>query len=158
MKTLIIYGTKFDSTKAVAEQIAKRLENVTLLNSKNFRTIKSIQEFDQIVIGTNVMMGMFNGNIKRFSRKFNKILATKEVYGFVLGSNQAMAEQYTTKLKKITNAKHTVFLGGVIDPSKAKGLYKKMMENVLLSFKENNQPIPTIDQNSLEEFINIIKK
>ncbi|HNZ50254.1 MAG TPA: flavodoxin domain-containing protein [Bacilli bacterium] len=154
--TLIIYGTKFNSTKKVAEIIKDKTPNSTIMSKLEFRKLKNLNDYSRIIIGTNVIMGTFNGAIKKFIRKHHKVLITKTVYGFILGSNIAMAAKYEAKLQKITNAKQVVFVGGIINPTLAKGLYKKMMEGVLLSLKENKQPVPSINYSMLNQFINRI--
>ncbi|MGD9604883.1 MAG: flavodoxin domain-containing protein [Bacilli bacterium] len=156
ISTLIIYGTKFNATKKVAETIQEKTPNSVIMNNKEFRKLKNLENFDKIIIGTNIIMGMFNGGIKKFIRKHHKCLVNKTVYGFILGSNKQMAPQYEIKLKKITHAQEVVFMGGIIDPTLAKGLYKKMMESVLISLKENNEPVPSIDYSALNSFINKI--
>lgn len=154
--TLIIYGTKFNSTKKVAELINEKIPNSIIMDNREFRKLKNLHDYSQIIIGTNITMGAFHGSIKKFIRKHHKSLLNKTVYGFILGSNLNMASKYEAKLQKITNAKQVCFVGGIIDPSLAKGLYKKMMESVLLSLKENNLPVPSINYTVLYNFINKI--
>lgn len=153
MKTLIVYGTKFGSTKKIAEQISEKIDGSVALDSKDFKALKNIDEYGRVIVGTNIIMGALNPNIKRFLRKHRKSLLHKEVFGYVLGSNYAFEQRYLDKLMKLMNSRDVVFLGGIIDPSKAKGFYRNIINGVLISMKENNQPLPSINYPKLEAFI-----
>jgi menaquinone-dependent protoporphyrinogen IX oxidase len=153
MKTLITYGTKFGSTKKIAELITGKIENSVLVDSKDLKTLKSIEEYGRVIVGTNIIMGALNANVKRFLRKHRKSLLHKAVFGYVLGSNYACEQKYLDKLMKLMASRDVVFLGGVIDPSQAKGFYRNIINGVLISMKENNQPLPSINYPKLEAFI-----
>jgi len=137
----------------IAEQIFEKIEGSVVVDSKDLKALKSIDEYGRVIVGTNIIMGALNANVKRFLRKHRKSLLHKAVFGYVLGSNYACEQKYLDKLRKLMASRDVVFLGGVIDPSQAKGFYRNIINGVLISMKENNQPLPSINYPKLEAFI-----
>ncbi len=86
MKTLIVYGTRYGATEGTSEEIGKILReegfDVTVINAKKEK-IKSISEFDLIILGTGLQMGRWTGEAEDFLKKFKTQLETKKFAIFV---------------------------------------------------------------------------
>ncbi len=71
-KVLIIYGTRYGSTKEISEKIAEILGEkqlgLTLVNISE-GDVPSLREFDGVLIGTGIRIGKWTKKIKKFVKK-----------------------------------------------------------------------------------------
>jgi menaquinone-dependent protoporphyrinogen oxidase len=85
-KALIVYGTRTGTAGITAQEIAQTLQKQGLetkvVNAKKEK-IKSIAEYDLIVVGSGIQIGRWTGEPEDFLKKFQKELATKKVALFV---------------------------------------------------------------------------
>jgi menaquinone-dependent protoporphyrinogen oxidase len=85
-KALIVYGTRTGTAAITAQEIAQMLQKqgleANVVNAKKEK-IKSIDEYDLIVVGSGIQMGRWTGEPEDFLKKFRKELATKKVALFV---------------------------------------------------------------------------
>ena len=88
MKTLIVYGTRYGSTAAISEEIAKVLRDeslgfdVKVMSAKKER-IMDISEYQLVVVGSGLQMDKWTGEADDFLKRFRKDLAQKKVAIFV---------------------------------------------------------------------------
>lgn len=85
-KVLIVYGTRTGTAAITAQEIAQTFQKqnieVKLVNVKKEK-IKTITEYDLIVVGSGIQMGRWTGESEDFLKKFQKELASKKVALFV---------------------------------------------------------------------------
>ncbi len=158
-KVLIVYGTRYGSTEEISQYIADILEkdgfNTTLLNLKGLDPKKNptLTEYDGILIGSGIKIGMWTKDAKKFL-EINKEFLKKSKIGVFVSSGDAgnsekiskAREDYIEKIlaeKEITANIYDAF-GGVIDLSKSSRigyLAKKMIKMVA-----KNDPNIKIDE------------
>jgi menaquinone-dependent protoporphyrinogen oxidase len=87
-KVLIAFTTWAGSTHQVSEKIAKDLINenlqITVLPAKE---VKSINEYQVVVLGTPIHAGQTTGDFNRFLNKYHNELASKKIAIFVVCFN-----------------------------------------------------------------------
>ena len=85
-RVLVTYASKYGSTKEVAETIGRILQEkfltVEIIPSKE---VKSLQNYDGIVIGTPVYAGSLLSDTKKFLSRFQTDLGSVPTALFVLG-------------------------------------------------------------------------
>lgn len=85
-KALIVYGTRTGTAAITAQEIAQTLQKqgieTKVVDAKKEK-IKSINEYDLIVVGSGIQMGHWTGEPEDFLKKFQKELTAKKVALFV---------------------------------------------------------------------------
>lgn len=86
MKALVVYGTRTGTAAITAQDIAQTLQNqgmeTKVVDAKKEK-IKSITEYDLIVVGSGIQMGRWTGESEDFLKRFQKELIAKKVALFV---------------------------------------------------------------------------
>ncbi len=107
LKALVVYGTRTGTVAITAQEIAQTLQKqgieAKVLNAKKEK-IKSIAEYDLIVVGSGIQMGRWTGETEDFLKKFRSQLATKKVALFV-NCGSAVEKLNLDKPEIATNAK-----------------------------------------------------
>ena len=89
-KVLILYGTRFGTTKGISDEIEKVVKdngittesyNLTEVNHKN---IPPLDQYDGIIIGTGIKMGMWTKVVKNFFKKRKEELKQKQNSGVIV--------------------------------------------------------------------------
>lgn len=94
MKKLIVYTSKTGTTEKCIKNISEKLKDITIVNLDK-RDI-DIDEYDLIIIGTSIRMGMINKKVKKFINKNFHILMNKNVAYFICcGFNENWKQYYT---------------------------------------------------------------
>lgn len=81
MKTSIIYASKTETTKKCANILKEKLNDVDIANIKSLNI--DINNYDLIIIGTPIRMGLIDKNIKKFLINNLDILKTKKTAYFI---------------------------------------------------------------------------
>jgi menaquinone-dependent protoporphyrinogen oxidase len=85
-KALIVYGTRTGTAAITAQEITQTLQNqgieTKLVDAKKEK-IRSITEYDLIIVGSGIQMGRWTGEPEDFLKKFQKELTSKKVALFV---------------------------------------------------------------------------
>lgn len=106
-KALVVYGTRTGTAEITAQEIAQTLQGkgieVRVVNAKKEK-IKSIAEYDLIVVGSGIQVGRWTGEPEDFLKKFQKELAAKKLALFV-NCGSAVDKLNTDKPEKATDAK-----------------------------------------------------
>ncbi len=85
-KALVLYGTRTGTAAVTAQEIAQVLQRKgfeTKLADAKKEKIRSIAEYDLIVVGSGIQIGRWTGEPEDFLKKFQKELAAKKVGLFV---------------------------------------------------------------------------
>lgn len=81
MKTLIIYASKTTTTKKCANLLKEKLNDVDISNIKSLNI--DINNYDLIIIGSPIRMGLIDKNIKKFLINNLDILKSKKAAYFI---------------------------------------------------------------------------
>jgi len=85
-KVLVAYGSKYGSTKEIAEKIGEVLkqENVKA-DVLPIKQVKNLAVYKDIIIGTAIYMGFWRRQTVNFLKKNEKLLAERRVWLFATG-------------------------------------------------------------------------
>jgi menaquinone-dependent protoporphyrinogen oxidase len=85
-KALIVFGTRYGAAASTSEEIAKTILQkgirVDLRDAKKEK-VKSIAEYDLIIVGSGIQINRWTSEPEDFLKKFQKQLASKKVALFV---------------------------------------------------------------------------
>jgi menaquinone-dependent protoporphyrinogen oxidase len=131
MKTLIVYGTNFGTAEIVAKSIRDKIsDQVEIVNIKKSPN-PNLSEFDKIVIGSGVKIGMIKKEIKAWMNKNCDDIINKKVFLFLCASStkdgdieKIWSTNYPEKILSSAIAKNVV--GGVLDMNKM-GFFDKLI-------------------------------
>ena len=144
MRTLIVFGTRYGATTGTSEEIAKVLReegfDVKVANAKKER-IKSISEYELVIVGSGMKMGKWTGEAEDFLKKFQKELEQKKLAIFAstmktVSEREGKTEDVAKMRKDALEDKvaqynlHPIslgFFGGVLDYNKMGFLFKRTM-------------------------------
>ncbi len=146
-KALIVYGTRTGTAAITAQEIAQALQNKGIdskvVDAKKEK-IKSIADYDLIVVGSGIQMGRWTGEPEDFLKKYQKELASKKLALFVNCGSAAekmnpdkpeLAQNARTKYLDEKAAKFNLkpvscgFFGAIYNFNTMSWIMKKGMEN-----------------------------
>jgi menaquinone-dependent protoporphyrinogen oxidase len=132
---LVAYGTRYGSTREVAERVAATLgEQGIDTDVKRAREVRSLDGYDAVVLGTPLYMGALHKDVRALLEKSQAALEHTPFALFALGPIKAddgldaSREQLSTALSKLpapTPASTAVFVGAY-DPARL-GFKDKMI-------------------------------
>lgn len=156
MKSLIIYGSQYGTSKAYATELSK----ITGIPCVSYESVKNIIEYDQIIY----LGGLYAGGIKGLKSTF-RLLKNRNVKMIIVtvGLADINNEENTCNIKKsiakqvdenILKTSLIFHLRGGIDYSKLNFKHKTMMKMLYHSIK--NKPIEklTVEDKALIETYN----
>jgi len=144
VRTLIVFGTRYGATTGTSEEIAKVLReegfDVKVANAKKEK-IKSISEYELVIVGSGMKMGKWTGEAEDFLKKFQKELEQKKLAIFAstmktVSEREGKTEDVAKMRKDALEDKvaqynlHPIslgFFGGVLDYNKMGFLFKRTM-------------------------------
>lgn len=154
MKTIIFYATKNGATREIAQRIAKKMEGAVLHDLKQDK-MPSLADFDRIIIGSSVYVGMIRKEAKAFLAQNAEQLQGKRL-GLFLSGLQGGEEKvfFDTNFPAavLKTAKVAMFLGGIFDPKKA-GVMGRLVMKVVAKKAEY---IDCIDDKKIGKFVEIL--
>lgn len=127
---LVIYATRYGSTRKVAEVVAATLQGYGYaVDIQPIRDVKTISGYNAIILGAALYMYHWHKDARRFLSKHRKMLLEKPVAIFALGPThdpydekewQDSHAQLDKALKKYTWLKplSRKMFGGAFDPKK----------------------------------------
>lgn len=127
MKTIIIYGSTYGYAKDCANELSKQIKGEVLLVNVSTDTIPSIDEFDNVVIGGSIYMGMISKKIKTYCTSNVDLLKEKRVGLFICSGLAEDVEKNTKNafseelLKKAISVE---YFGGELRIEKMKFTHK----------------------------------
>lgn len=95
MKTLILYTSKYGTTKKCSELIKAGLTDSKLYDLTESNDI-SLKPYDKIIIGTSIYFGKINKTLSNFIDENLPLLLTKEI-GLFMCSKETTLEQSINK-------------------------------------------------------------
>lgn len=131
-KTLILYATRHGATAEAAQRLAKYFDECDVKNIA--KDTVCFEEYDRVLIGSNIRMGTFDRNIRKLLLKDIGVLCEKEVGFFVcccFTENAAVYFRNNIPPQLLQNAKATAALGGKLERKKLRGIDKCVANMVL---------------------------
>lgn len=146
-KILVAYSTWAGATHQVADEIAKDLiKNNFLVDISPAKNVKSLSEYQAIILGTSVHAGQMTGDFNRFLKKFHNELVSKKTGLFVVCFNMIEENEKNRtetlgwlnksieKFPEIKPVSFGIFAGAAVTDSeefnKLNILVKKMIESM----------------------------
>lgn len=97
MKTLIIYGSQYGSTKRYAE----RLSEITGIEAVDYKQAKDIKGFDKIIF----MGGLYAGGVLGLKKTVGKMTDKQELVIVTVGVTNPNETKYFSEIRKSIKAK-----------------------------------------------------
>ena len=173
MKTLIIYGSQYGSTKRYAE----RLSEITEIEAVDYKKAKGIEGFDRIIF----MGGLYAGGVLGLKKTVGKMADHQELIIVTVGVTDPNKTEYFSEIRKsikakipanLYNEKKIFHLRGAIDYNKLGFKHRFMMSmfhKMVLKMPESQrtadakamletygQKVDFVDFTSLEKIVNIL--
>jgi len=152
MNTLILYATKHGAAREIARRIANRLDDAEI-HDLSQSGIPDLAEFDCVVVGSSVYVGMIRKEAKKYLRQNAESLKSKTLGLYVSCMDEGGKDTYFKSNfvpELLSAAKTTGILGGVFDPQKA-GAIERFIIKVI---KKSSAYIDLIDDAAIERFVN----
>jgi len=151
MKTLILYATKYGAAGEIARRIAVRSKGAETRDLRQ-GDINSLAEYDHIIVGSSIYVGMIRKEAKAFFAKHADDLRGKTLGLFLSGMNAGEEEavfKANVPQEVLQEAKAVSFLGGIFDPKKAKFMERFIMK---VAAKQSGYK-DSIDDEKIEQFV-----
>ena len=110
-KVLILYGTRYGTTKEISDEIEKVIQDKGMatesfnLKEVNQKNIPPLDHYNGIIIGTGIKMGMWTKTVKSFVQKRKAELKKKQAsFGFYVCCGEAQKD-INTAIEKYVNSK-----------------------------------------------------
>lgn len=144
---LILYFGHTGTTKKAAELLAKHFTDVEVLEGS--RQLKlDYNKYSQIIVGSNIRAGKLNKSFLKWYKKEGKQLKVP-MSAYIVGADATQRGSYIASMEKVLNQYAIIrFVGGELDPTRAKGIFKKIIENCLIALENKNLEAPKL---SIEE-------
>ncbi|MBP1663883.1 MAG: flavodoxin [Bacteroidetes bacterium] len=160
MKTAIIYTSVHGTTEKVAGYMAKKLnaENPAIIPLKKVGN-SDIEDYDRIILGASVHMGVIPKAMKRFCSENLSTLLKKELGLFVCGmeadaTRQQAELEIAYPCELYNQAKAKAFAGGEF-------LFEKMnfiQRAIIKKIGKVNTTISDIKYDEVDHFISLMQK
>ena len=129
MKTLILYKSKYGTTKDYADWIHNKTKDSKIFSTNDFDT-KLFENYDTIILGSSTYMGQISA--RRYLETNWEAIKHKRVFLFAVGlvapDDEASKKSYEMIPEEIRNNIKYVKLPGRIDIKKLKFLEKAVMK------------------------------
>lgn len=152
MKTLIIYASKTGTTEKCAKEINRQLKDSKIVNilSQN----EDINEYDLIIVGTPIRMGMIDKKIRKFLISNIETLKLKKVAYFICcGFSENWKSYYEQNIPKDLLYTAIIYdtFGGEMNIQKQKG-FDKLITKIVSKNIDKNKEIKILNEN-IDKFI-----
>jgi len=137
-RMLVAHATKKGSVAEVAEFVADTLrERGLTVDVQPAHLVKSVDEYDQVVLGGALYMGRWHPDARGFLRRHHRALARLPVAIFAMGPLTTEEEDVAGARRQLERALHgepdvvptsVAIFGGVVDPAKLRFPFNRMPE------------------------------
>ena len=156
MNTLILYATKYGTTREIAQRISNNIDNFVMHDLKQ-GDIPNLGEFDCVIIGSSLYAGTIRKEAKTFLSQNTNDLQNKKIGLFLCGIDESNGKKYfddnfPADILRVAQAKS--FLGGIFEPQKANVFERLIMKAVA------KQPghVNTVNDEKVKQFSDVINR
>lgn len=159
LKTLIVFDSKWGTTRTCATMLAQRLRTRTdILDLATMKKPNSLQQYDAVVIGTPMYMGKPMQRVVQFCKAYERELMGKILAIFTCGIGTAEEDHaYLSKHLPSSLTDHAVALrhfGGELLLDKMNPLERMAMG----AYVREHGPVKGIDENQIDEFSELVNR
>lgn len=132
MRTLIIYATKYGSTKKCTDILKGFLQGEITVARVNQDKI-DLKQYDNIIIGGPVYMGKMNSHISSFCRRHERQLLTKRLALFACCYTPSEDTEYLKRLfpkQLLDHSVYTTTVGGIMDYDNMNVFHRKLFQSL----------------------------
>ena len=145
------YGATADTSEVIADMLRQEEFDVRVVDARKDK-VKSISEFELVVVGSGIQMGRWTKEPEKFLRRFQEQLSKKKVAIFVCCGGANPLAEGEEKTKEIEDAKRKYledkavqydlepialgFFGGIYDFNKMFWFLRKTMSGVKPKLEE----------------------
>lgn len=140
MKTLIVYASTYGFAEKCAMDLSKKLNGEVELVNLGKKQIKSVANYDQVIVGGSIYMGQIQKKVKVFCANHQQELLTKKIGLFICCAAYEEAEkQMKLAIPEGIYQKAIArkCFGGIMDIEKMNFFHKTVMKMVAKSTKDN---------------------
>ena len=155
MKTIILYASKRGAAAEIARRVAEKIGGAALHDLKK-GGVPSIGEFDCVIVGGSLYVGMIRKEAKAFVARNADALRGKKLGLFLSGLEADKEKEYfdaNFPADILRAAKAAGFLGGIFDPQKA-GFVERL---VMKAVAKQSAYVNTIDDSKIDQFVKALK-
>lgn len=149
MKTLIVYSSKYGTTRKCAELLKKQVN--ADLHCCDCKAVVNIENYDQIVLGTSVYMGLCRKNMRKFINKNIVLLSTKKIATFICSKESDNFEKLFSPLMLNDDTLKARF-GYELFATKMRGLDKFVTKKIAGDLKDVHE----LDEQTIVNFGNTL--
>ncbi|MDE6660286.1 MAG: flavodoxin domain-containing protein [Anaeroplasmataceae bacterium] len=154
---LILYFGHTGTTEKAANLLAKQLKDYMILNGAQKNKI-DYSLFDTIIFGVNVHMGKLNSKFIKCYKKLKKQKIATKFACFIIAADEHQKAKYMNLAKNLLpEYSYIGFFGGEFDPTRAKGLNKRILISCMNQFIEQGLPLPSLNMDAITDFAEHIK-
>jgi menaquinone-dependent protoporphyrinogen oxidase len=153
-KVLILYGTRYGTTKEISDEIEKKIQEKGIytesynLKEQSIKEIPPLENYDGLIIGTGIKMGMWTKVVKKFFQKRKSELQNKHSkLGFYVccgeatkksgGINEAINKYISLKFEKYGIQPELIdAFGGVYDLREGSSISGMTRKIIIAALKE----------------------
>ncbi|MGL4108925.1 flavodoxin domain-containing protein [Clostridium sp. LP20] len=165
MKSIIIFGSKYGTAEMCARKLKEKLGGEVDLVDINTNKDISLSDYDKVIIGGSIYMGMMNKEIKNFVQNNKEELIKKDFGLFMvcMSDNEKAKQQFKENFDEdiLKNAKGKVNFGGAFLFSKMNFFERQIIKMISKSQKndekvDGKKDINRIDESSISDFVKIM--
>ncbi|MDE6013434.1 MAG: hypothetical protein K2G50_00665 [Anaeroplasmataceae bacterium] len=140
---LILYFGHTGTTKKAADLLAKHFNDVEVLEGAKQLKL-DYNKYNQIIVGSNIRAGKLNKAFLKWYKKEGKHLKMP-ISAYIVGADASQRGSYIASMEKVLKQYAIIrFVGGELDPTRAKGIFKKIIENCLIALENKNLEAPKL--------------
>ncbi len=165
MRSLILFGSKYGTSETCAKKLKGYMHGeVDLVNVKNSADIL-LDNYDKVIIGSSVYMGIINKEIKKFIKDNQSELMSKKLGLFIccMSEGEKINEQFAQNLSKeiLDSAMIKENFGGEFKFSKMNFFERKIIKMIAkkgpsLEVVDGKTDINKINEDAISRFANKI--
>ena len=153
MAAAIIYASLHGSTEKAAKLLSAQLDGAKTfdINKETF----NLDEFDTVIVGSYVRMGMFDKTIRKFVLRYYPVLMKKNTAFFMCSMMKENEEKYwrNNYPPQLLEKSKTAHFGCEFDREKFRGFEKRVAKSVM---KRNDEkgifPVYELDCDAIVRF------
>lgn len=156
MNILIAYAGKTGTTKKCAEILKNKLENVTIINLDEQDI--NVQNYDFVIIGSSVRMGMLHHAVRMFIKKNDDRLKSKKTAYFICcGFDTNYKDYFIKNISEELLQSAIIYdtFGGELDVTKQKG-FSKFIVKMISKTEDGKKEIKILDK-KIDNFVEVVK-